>query len=643
MHPRMRMCGSFLGLLLFGLAGATSVLAQVGIATASPTTSTSSPTATVVEWDTPSDLQSADTQPGAITADLYGNSSGSVWFTTRIGNPPRVYQFQPPANYKYGSAQMTSWPIGGVDGLGAGPTGGLKRVPGSFDRRFIFVRTMLAVVKIDTLSNTSTTYCDDALAGADQSTICSAMSPVSDVASDNKYFVYYTYNGYLQRLDTSSNSCTSQQCPPVTATRWNLSSAGSATLPPFSSTAGNCTGNATFSSPDTDPCLSGVAVHPRYQNLVYVAEPDQHTIAEVNTAIQSCGCPTDQPNVRRWTLNQQPRQINFDQDGLLWIITGPDSTLSVPELISLDPNTNRITVYNIPAGTLQDSFGVAPDGGMVGYTANDQGGPSTSDPDPTEHKVGALIPQGQGTAFAPTKYLAQPNAFSLTPSCSPATPNSGPVHTVVRQVPAKIMSGGNGTFIEGLINRNSDGSTQKSFFPLGIAPAFKKAVGTFLYAVGTPDQGGVNRVGFIRLPRKGFKAKHEREDKDCNDDGTGKDAEDHDGIPDKYKTSDSKSKMDRQNDSLGPGQSMDYNLTTTSSTMALVAAIQSDNALEPVSVQVIDPNGITLALPIATPGLAVATVVPTAPGNYTIRVKNEGALPINPETQLITREPLSLP
>jgi hypothetical protein len=532
---------------------------------------------------------------------------------------------------------MTSWPIGGDLGFGAGPTGGLKRVRGSFDRRFIYVRTWLSVVKIDTINNISTTYCDDATAaGMDQSTICNAMSPVSDVASDNKYFVYYTYNGYLQRLDTSANSCQSQQCPPVAATRWNLGS-----------TAGVCTNDGPASSTDTNPCLSGVAVHPRYQNLVYVAESDQHTIAEVNTSAQLCGCATDKPNVRRWTLNQQPRQINFDQDGLLWIITGPDSTLSVPELISLDPTTNKVTVYNIPPGALQDSFGVAPDSGMIGYTANDQSGSATTDPDPSEHKVGALIPQGQGTTVPPTASTAQPQPFSITPYCSKATPAYTPIKTMVRQVPVKITSGGNGTFIEGLINRNSDNGSQKSYYPLGIAPAFKKAVGTFLYAVGSPNDpispATVNRVGFIRLPRKGFKAKHEREDKDCDDDGTGRDSQDCDGVPDHYKTSDSKSKMDRQNDSLAPGQSMDYNLTTTSTTMAVVAAIQSDNALEPVSVQVIDPNGINLALPLATPGLAVATVVPTAPGNYTIRVKNEGALPINPETQLITREPLSVP
>ncbi len=101
--------------------------------------------------------------------------------------------------------------------------------------------------------------------------------------------------------------------------------------------------------------------------------------------------------------------------------------------------------------------------------------------------------------------------------------------------------------------------------------------------------------------------------------------------------------MDRQNDQLGPGQSRDYNFTANPNTLAIVAAMQSDNALEPVSVQVIDPNGLTLAAPLATPGVSVATVVPTSPGNYTIRVTNAGSLPINPETQMIAREPLTLP
>jgi hypothetical protein len=645
MLTRLRVLLSISGLMLFGLAGATSLAAQVGTTPVSPTTTTMTtttpPTAQVIEWDTP---ENADGQPGAITADLYGNSSGTIWFTTRL-TAPRVYQFQPPANYKYGYAQESSWPL---DPLGLAPTGGLKRIRSSFDNRFIYVRTELAVEKIDTVTQLSTTYCDDAtVAGADVSTICLTASPVSDLAADHHNFVYYTFNGFLQRLDTSSNNCAPQQaCPPVGATQWNLSTTGPLA---FTSTAGVCNGN----NAATNPCLSGVAVNPKYENLVYVAEPGNNTIAEVDTAAQPCSCPTPH-NVRRWDLTQvgayQPRQINFDQDGKLWIITGSDSTgTAAPSLVSLDPMRNSIKAYNLPAGLLQDTFGVAPDGGMIGYTANDQDGTASGDPG-EEHKVGVLIPQGRDNTATPQPYFAPSSTFLIYPQCSSAPMSNSPIKTTWRQVPAKIVSTGNGTFIEGLINRNADGNMQTSMFPLGIAPAFKKAVGTFLYAVGQPATAAdgspspaVNRVGFIRFPRKGLKAKHEREDKDCNDDGSDQDDQDHDGVPDQYKTNDSKAKMDRQNDALAPGQSMDYNLTTGSSTMAIVAAIQSDNALEPVSVQVIDPSGITLALPVATPGLALATVVPTTPGNYIIRVKNEGAFPINPETQLITREPLSLP
>jgi hypothetical protein len=643
MLTRVSVSSAFLGLLLFGLAGTTG-FAQVGTTTVSTTTtsSTSTTTAEVVEWDTPTN---ADGQPGAITADLYGNSSGTIWFTTRTG-VPRVYQFQPPANYKYGSAQETSWPL---DQATLGTTGGLKRIRSSYDSRFIFVKTVLALQKIDTVNNVSTTYCDDAFPTAVQT--CSAYSLVSDVAVDHNYFVYTTFNdgagnGYLRRLDASANTCVPQQiCPPVPVTVWALSSGG------FTSTAGLCSGDTFGTSQPTDPCLSGVAVRPGKENLVYVAEPGNDTIAEVDTSVQPCSCSGQPTNVRRWNLAPlgvyQPRQINFDHDGILWIITGPDPTGQIPpSLVSLDPNSSIVTVYRIPAGDFQQTFGVAPDGGMIGYTSNDMDGAPSGDNLP-EHKVGMLIPSGQGVYVCPNPYLAVPTSGQLIPYALNAPPLSNSVTTNMRQVQARIVPGNNGTFIEGFINRSADGNAQTSYYPLGIAPAFKKAVGTFLYAVADPNSPttpiSFNRVGFIRLPRKGFKAKHEREDKDCDDDGTGHDDQDHDGIPDQYKTSDSKSRMDRQNDSLAPGQTKDYTFSVSPNTLAIVAAIQSDNALEPVSVQVIDPNGITLATPVPTPGLAVATVVPTSVGNYTIRVTNAGSLPINPETQMIAREPLTLP
>ena len=72
---------------------------------------------------------------------------------------------------------------------------------------------------------------------------------------------------------------------------------------------------------------------------------------------------------------------------------------------------------------------------------------------------------------------------------------------------------------------NADGSTQTSTLPLGVASHPGKAVSTFFYAVGGPlgadgTPANVDRVGFLRLPRAHFKARHEREDKDNHDDGS---------------------------------------------------------------------------------------------------------------------------
>jgi hypothetical protein len=214
----------------------------------------------------------------------------------------------------------------------------------------------------------------------------------------------------------------------------------------------------------------------------------------------------------------------------------------------------------------------------------------------------------------------------------------GAAKPTAKTVVATITSKSDGIFVEAQINNPND-----STIPLGITPHPGKAVGTFFYAVGFTNDPNMLRVGFARLPRVHLKGHHEREDKDCNDDGSNQDDEDHDGIPNRYKTSDSRSQADRENDQLGAGQSTNYTLTAGPNTKALVAAITADNVMEPVSVQIIDPNGISIALPMATPGLAVATAVPTVPGNYTVRVKNEGLNPINHETLLINREPLQLP
>jgi hypothetical protein len=620
-----------------------STTAATTTATAAPTTTTatSAPTTPpftttqVIEWDITGIDAAIDGRPGAITVDLYGNGGQKVWFTTRDGSNPRVYMFRPPQNYKYGSAQWNSWTL---DPSFLGAVGGIRRLKSSWDPKkpVVFVRTTAAVQKVDTVTNIVTSY-EDASA-----------SMVSDIAVDNRNFVYSAADGILKRLNASATSCTAEPCPAVEVTQWNLSTP---TLPAQGdgtpgSTAGTCNAGPTIGI-----CLAGVAVHPKYQNLVYVAEPGNNTIVEVDTMSQSCYCSNGTSRIRRWNLGDlgvgaiQPRQINFDQDGILWIITGGDGVGGPVHLVSLDPKSSRLAAYQIPPGVEQDTFGVAPDGGMIGYTSNDASGYSGA----PEHKVGLFVPKEKGKYICPTTDVASrttlstpQHIFHAVTNCGSAPPNVRQVRTGIARDPSDPDDG---LFVEAFINQNAQSNPHFSMVPLGITPAFDKAVGSFFYAVGTPDGDSaatVNRLGYGRLRQKGFKAKHEREDKDCNDDGSGQEDEDHDGVPNRYKTNDSKAKMDRQNDQLAPGQSTDYTVTATPNTLALVAAIQADTLTAPVSVQVIDPSGNTLVPAVPSLGAAVATIIPSTSGDYTIRVKNEGALPINHETQLITREPLSV-
>ena len=204
---------------------------------------------------------------GAITADLYSNPSGKVWFNTRNGFPARVYMFQPPKNLKYGTPTWTSWPLGS---FGFGSTGGLRRIRSSWDSRLIFVRTPIAIIKVDTANNKVTTYCDTPVPDGNGGTLAcgGSDSPVSDVAVDNRNNVYYTYNGYLQRVNAAGDSCATQPCTPVTVTRWDLNSSA-VTVTGMTSSAGMCQGGLS-----SDPCLAGVAVNPKNQNLVSLKSGD---------------------------------------------------------------------------------------------------------------------------------------------------------------------------------------------------------------------------------------------------------------------------------------------------------------------------------------------------------------------------------
>jgi hypothetical protein len=73
------------------------------------------------------------------------------------------------------------------------------------------------------------------------------------------------------------------------------------------------------------PCLSGIAVHPSNNRLVYYSEPSGNNIGELDVY-------TNQ--VRRWSLNpmgaNEPRQLHVTRAGKIWVVTGSG------DLVSLD-------------------------------------------------------------------------------------------------------------------------------------------------------------------------------------------------------------------------------------------------------------------------------------------------------------------
>lgn len=636
MLTRVRVFLSALGPMLFGLAAATTVAAQTGTLAASNTTTNTSITYTttqLVEWDLPAAM---DLYPGAVQVDHTGRNSG-LWFVTRQG-APRVLHFLPTGPAQTTNAQWTSWSLD----PNIFTTGGTRRFRARDDWSSVFARTEAFVQRIDTGScsqsldpttglpvldsnNNPVVLCDrytyhDSTActlDANLNLVCPPM--ISDLALDRDGNLFTalsndTTNSFIEMVEPNLAPDPDPAAPPDSylayGKTWQVGGG-----------AGHCQGGV------NTPCLSGIAVQARNSNLIYYSEPDGNNIGELDTCSNT---------VRRWSLTEafgtdtsgnpivyQPRQLNIDDDGDIWVVTGSG------HLVSLDPQQNLMTLHAMPDGSTADPFGVAPDG-FIGYTTSDL----------SSNKVAMLVPAGKTVYVCPHPACVPVNCVTIKVTkdqsqrlCGQKAPN--PPKTVVTQVTSKP----DGIFVEAEINNTND-----SFQPMGITPHPGRGVGAFYYAVGhTKGDGSIIRVGLVHLPRPHLKAHHEREDKDCNDDGSNQDDEDHDGIPNQYKTSDSQAHADRENGQLGAGQSSDFTVVAGPNTKALVAVITADNPTAPLSVQVFDPSGLSVVVPIATPGIAAATIVPTVPGNYTVRVKNEGLTAINHETMLINREPLQLP
>src|SRR6185436_6457189 len=115
--------------------------------------------------------------------------------------------------------------------------------------------------------------------------------------------------------------------------------------------------------------------------------------------------------------------------------------------------------------------------------------------------------------------------------------------------------------------------------------------------------------------------------------------EDDDGLEDGFDQSAAYERV--QGDypaSLGAAQSTEYTVTTSTTSLALIATAVSDDPLASIGIDVFDPAGLFLVASVPGPGAAVATVPLPAAGTYRVRVRNFGLSAVTVTPKLIVRE-----
>jgi streptogramin lyase len=581
----------------------------------------------LIEWDLPA---VADASPGAMVVDTRGDDNNRVWFVTRLGLQ-RVIRLNPVKSLMKANAQWTSWELAET----SGNTGGSKKLKASRNRRFVFVRAATSLQRIDTQNcDTANPQTCERIEWFDQPTSFN----VSDLVIDDYNNVFTTAavggdptNGIAPDLDQSyvqkltpgtvpANGMTAD----VTVTRWTVGGG-----------AGFCADLMGSHTTTSFPCLSGIAVHPTNQNLVYYSEPEGTdgigNIAELNI---STGC------IRRWRLSalppdengavQQPRQLHIDRWGVVWVITGSG------HLVNVNPCTNKMSAHAIPLGTASDPFGLAPDDDVVGYT------------DAGNSKVGMLFPKNATISVTPATAYVTPTSPTIKAMGERANVASGSVAPQGKVVHGEITTNPNGdVFVEAFVGLTGGNDSES---PLGITPNKGKGQGTFFYSVGMPGSGA-DRVGFVRLPMP-KKVKHPRDDDDAEDGWdhnshpsgwhvSDDDDDDSDGFENEFDSPTAREVIQVGDSApLNPGQTADYPMIASSTSLALIAIAASDtDPTALLKVEIYNAVGALIASSPATPGLAAATVLLPAPGNYTARVRNLALGTVTYTPKLIVRQP----
>jgi hypothetical protein len=603
--------------------------------------------AQVVQWDIPSQL---DTSSGAITVDVHSSHSGRLWFLTRALEV-KLYRFEPGKPIRTKAANWKSFELNPLSFT----TGGLRRIKVHRNDRDVFVRTHTSLQRINTNCTTGllSETCErvtwfDQLTPPVEGGIFDPFFHVSDVSIDDCNV--YTTSAVADATGTVVDPDGSflQQLSPCRSVP-NAADSTRGTTQVKRWTVGGGAGFC-LAAGDSAPCISGVFVHPDKNHLVYFSQPADSKIGELDVRYNK---------VRRWDLTRlgagvfEPRQLEVDDDGIVWAVTGSG------HVVRLDPYKNRLSKHMMPSGQDADPFGIAVDHGVVGYTNSSA----------AVNKVAMVFPRINSIYVAPVTVTVPPKYIDVEFVVERANTTKGTAAPMKGMVHAQITDKNDGFFVEGVV------SDAGSMVPLGITPDMSKKIGTYFYAVGTPDNLVANRIGQIVLPSKNRKHGHARDDDDHDRDGKRDDVDDdddddgikdgddpdddddcvddhndwdddNDGIDDKDDRKDRKEdRYTREQESVAGGQSVDYPTTIGTNNLLLVATATAADPTALLGLEVYNPAGQLVARALPTPGTAVATVPTLTAGSYVVRVKNLGLMPTALATGFLTETgwPVELP
>jgi hypothetical protein len=110
---------------------------------------------------------------------------------------------------------------------------------------------------------------------------------------------------------------------------------------------------------------------------------------------------------------------------------------------------------------------------------------------------------------------------------------------------------------------------------------------------------------------------------------------DNDGVENQYDSKSHRENKRTDRGSMGPGETKGYEMESNSNSVLMLAVVEAADLLTPLSIELVDPNGVVVLSTPPALGKAVATATPVLGGVYTVRVKNGGLKTTTYKTTLV--------